>query len=104
MTSPTGPDELELAMRFDEATAIAGPITANLFVASSAPDTELFVQLIDRAPDGTLLYLNRGMLRASHRADRPLAVPAHRRRADLPAVAPARRARARHARRRSSTT
>ena len=30
-------------------------------------DTELFVQLIDRAPDGTLLYLQRGMLRASHR-------------------------------------
>jgi uncharacterized protein len=30
-------------------------------------DTELFVQLIDRAPDGTLLYLNRGMLRGSHR-------------------------------------
>ena len=25
------------------------------------------MQLIDRAPDGTLLYLNRGMLRASHR-------------------------------------
>ena len=67
VTSPTGPDEVELSMRFDEATAIAGPITANLFVASSAPDTELFVQLIDRAPDGSLLYLNRGMLRASHR-------------------------------------
>jgi putative CocE/NonD family hydrolase len=67
VTSPTGPDELEFAMRFDEATAIAGPITADLFVSSSAPDTELFVQLIDRAPDGTLLYLNRGMLRASHR-------------------------------------
>jgi putative CocE/NonD family hydrolase len=67
VTSPTGPDELELSMRFDEPTAIAGPITANLFVASSAPDTELFVQLIDRAPDGSMLYLNRGMLRASHR-------------------------------------
>jgi predicted acyl esterase len=67
VTSPGGPDELELAMRFDEATAIAGPVTANLFVSSSAPDTELFVQLIDRAPDGTLLYLSRGMLRASHR-------------------------------------
>jgi uncharacterized protein len=68
LSSPTGPDELELSMRFDSPTAIAGPITANLFVASSAPDTELFVQLVDRAPDGTLLYLNRGMLRASHRA------------------------------------
>ena len=68
LTSPTGPDEVELSMRFDEPTAIAGPITANLFVASSAPDTELFVQLIDRAPDGSMLYLNRGLLRASHRA------------------------------------
>jgi hypothetical protein len=36
-------------------TAIAGPITANLFIASSPPDTELFVQLIDRAPDGSPL-------------------------------------------------
>jgi len=68
LTSPTAPDELELSTRFDAPTAIAGPITANLFVASTAPDTELFVQLIDRAPDGTLLYLNRGLLRASHRA------------------------------------
>jgi predicted acyl esterase len=67
VTSATGPDELEFALPFDEATAIAGPITANLFVSSSAPDTELFVQLIDRAPDGSMLYLNRGMLRASHR-------------------------------------
>jgi uncharacterized protein len=67
LTSPTGPDEVELSTTFDEPTTIAGPITANLFVDSSAPDTELFVQLIDRAPDGTLLYLNRGMLRASHR-------------------------------------
>jgi predicted acyl esterase len=67
VTSPTGPDEVELSMRFDEPTAIAGPITANLFVSSTAPDTELFVQLIDRAPDGTMLYLNRGLLRGSHR-------------------------------------
>ncbi|HWH43865.1 MAG TPA: CocE/NonD family hydrolase [Thermoleophilaceae bacterium] len=67
LSSPTGPDEVELAYEFTQATAIAGPITANLFVSSSAPDTELFVQLIDRAPDGTLLYLNRGLLRGSHR-------------------------------------
>ena len=25
------------------------------------------MQLLDRGPDGTLLYLNRGMLRTSHR-------------------------------------
>ena len=36
-------------------------------MSTLAPDTELFVQLLDRGPDGTLLYLNRGMLRASHR-------------------------------------
>ena len=30
-----------------------------LWGSLTAPDTELFVQLIDRAPDGTLLYLNR---------------------------------------------
>jgi uncharacterized protein len=67
LSTPTGPDEVQLSVPFDQPTAIAGPITANLFVSSTAPDTELFVQLIDRAPDGTLLYLNRGLLRGSHR-------------------------------------
>ena len=53
--------------RSSDPAAIAGPITATLFVSTTAPDTEVFVQLLDRGPDGTLLYLNRGMLRASHR-------------------------------------
>ena len=69
VSSPTGPDEVELSsFPFDQPTAIAGPIMAHLSVSTLAPDTELFVQLLDRGPDGTLLYLNRGMLRASHRA------------------------------------
>ena len=68
LSSPTGPDELELALPIERPTALAGPMTATLFVSSATPDTELFVQVIDRAPDGTLLYLNRGMLRASHNA------------------------------------
>jgi predicted acyl esterase len=67
LSTPSGPDEVNLSVPFDEPTAIAGPITANLFVSSTAADTEMFVQLIDRAPDGTLLYLNRGLLRGSHR-------------------------------------
>jgi predicted acyl esterase len=67
LSTPSGPDEVELSVPFDEPTAIAGPVTANVFVSSTAPDTELFVQLIDRAPNGTLLYLNRGLLRGSHR-------------------------------------
>lgn len=68
VSSPTGPDELELALPIEKPTALAGPMTATLFVSSATPDTELFVQVIDRAPDGTLLYLNRGLLRASHNA------------------------------------
>jgi uncharacterized protein len=67
LTTPTGPDEVELTVPFSEPTVIAGPITANLFVSTTEVDTEIFVQLIDRAPDGTLIYLNRGLLRGSHR-------------------------------------
>jgi predicted acyl esterase len=68
VSSPTGPDEVELSsFPFSNPVAIAGPVMARLSVSTLAPDTELFVQLLDRGPDGTLLYLNRGMLRASHR-------------------------------------
>ena len=68
-TTPEGPDELNYRSEpLDSNMTIAGPITANLFVSSTAPDTELFVSLIDEAPDGSRTYLQRGMLRASHRA------------------------------------
>lgn len=99
LTSPTGPDERELATRFDEATAIAGPITAN--------------------PARGLQRAGHGAVRAAHRPGagrhaalpqprhaarqpsrrRPRPVPADRRRTDLPALAPARRALAPHSRR-----
>jgi putative CocE/NonD family hydrolase len=71
-TTPEGPDEL--TFRSDPVatdTAIAGPITSTLFISSTSPDPELFVQLIDEAPDGSRSYLQRGMLRASHRAYDP---------------------------------
>jgi uncharacterized protein len=73
-TTASGPDELEFRTgKFTRPTAIVGPSTATLFVSSTAPDTELFVQLIDEAPDGSRMYLQRGMLKASHRAvDRSL--------------------------------
>ena len=45
-----------------------GPSTATLYVSSTAVDTEIFVQLIDQGPDGSRYYIQRGMLRASHRA------------------------------------
>jgi putative CocE/NonD family hydrolase len=69
LTTAAGPDEL--SYRSDPVptdTAVAGPITATLFVQSTAPDTELFVELVDEAPDGSRTYLQRGVLRASHRA------------------------------------
>lgn len=69
VTTPGGPDELTYSSEeFKAPTAIVGPITATLHMESTATDTEIFVQLIDEAPDGSRYYLQRGMLRASHRA------------------------------------
>ncbi|HVM36631.1 MAG TPA: CocE/NonD family hydrolase [Actinomycetota bacterium] len=72
VTTASAPDELEFVSRkFRRPTAVIGPATATLFASSTAPDTELFVQLIDEAPDGSRYYLQRGMLKASHRAYDP---------------------------------
>jgi hypothetical protein len=69
VTTADGPDELAYrSAPMTANTAIAGPITATLYLQSTAPDTELFVQVIDEAPDGSRSYLQRGLLRASHRA------------------------------------
>ena len=69
VTTEDGPDGLSFSTaKFDEPTALVGPATATLFVSSTAPDTELFVQVIDEAPDGSRYYVQRGMLKASHRA------------------------------------
>jgi uncharacterized protein len=68
-TTEAGPDEVTYSTEaFTEPTAVVGPSTATLFVSSTAPDTELFVQVIDEAPDGSRYYIQRGMLKASHRA------------------------------------
>ena len=67
-----GADELVFtSKKFSEPTAIIGPATATLFMSSTAPDTEVFVQIIDEAPDGSRYYVQRGMLKASHRAIMP---------------------------------
>jgi putative CocE/NonD family hydrolase len=69
VTTEDGPDELTYSTaEFSEPTLINGPGTATLFAQSTAPDTEFFVQIIDEAPDGSRSYVQRGMLRASHRA------------------------------------
>ena len=68
-TTADGPDELVYRTApMAKPTAVVGPITATLFATVTGVDTELFVQLIDEAPDGSRTYLQRGMLKASHRA------------------------------------
>jgi len=68
-TTADAPDELTFATEeFDRPTAVIGPTTAKLHVSSTSPISDLYVQLIDVAPDGTRYYLQRGMLKTSHRA------------------------------------
>lgn len=52
-------------------TAVAGPVTATLFARAGAPDTAVFVRLVDEAPDGSRMELQHGLLRAAHRAVLP---------------------------------
>ena len=70
VTTPDGPDELNFKSEpFGSAMTVVGPITANLFLSSTSTDTEMFVEVIDFNPaDGSKTYLQRGMLKASHRA------------------------------------
>jgi predicted acyl esterase len=71
-TTPEGPDELTFRSEpLTESTVIAGPITSTLHISSTSPDPELFVQLIDEAPNGDRFYLQRGMLKGTHRAYDP---------------------------------
>lgn len=56
-STPPLKDEVELV----------GPITAKLFAASSARDTDWMVRLIDVHPDGKAAFLCDGVMRARHR-------------------------------------
>ncbi len=68
ITTAEGPDELSWQTDpLAEDTAIAGPIAATLWAKSTVSDTEFFVEVTDEGPDGSRTYLQRGVLRASHR-------------------------------------
>jgi putative CocE/NonD family hydrolase len=69
--SSRGPDELSYTLAFNRSTALAGPLEADLWLTSTAPDTDVFVQLIDVDSQGKYQYLQRGMLRGSFRAVDP---------------------------------
>lgn len=59
---------VEYAVTFKDATAICGPMNLTLWATASTLDTDFFALLCDRDPKGHLIGLQRGMLRASHRA------------------------------------
>ncbi len=61
------------ALAFDSAplsktTVMAGPGSVNLWLRSTAPDTDVEVTLTELRPDGQEVYVQNGWLRASHRA------------------------------------
>lgn len=49
------------------ALEVTGPITAQLYVASSAPDTDITCKLVDVHPDGRAMLLTDGILRLRYR-------------------------------------
>lgn len=51
----------------EEEIEVTGPITAKLYAATSARDTDWMVRLIDVQPDGFSAMLGEGVLRARHR-------------------------------------
>ncbi len=64
------------ALAFDSApltntTVMAGPGSVDLWLRSTAPDTDVEVTLTELRPDGQEIYVQNGWLRASHRALSP---------------------------------
>ena len=69
VTWADGPDVLQYRSgAFGAPKVIAGPITATLYIESTAPEMDLFVTLADEHPDGSIVPLQIGLLRASHRS------------------------------------
>jgi predicted acyl esterase len=60
-------DAVLYKFRFDQPTAMCGPIAVSLWATCSTLDTDFFVVVADIDPRGTVQYLQRGLLRASHR-------------------------------------
>ncbi|MFA5890856.1 MAG: CocE/NonD family hydrolase [Actinomycetota bacterium] len=64
-----GPDQVVYrSAPFEQSTAVAGPLVATVWATLTAPDAEFYVRVADEGPDGSLSLLNRGFLKASHRA------------------------------------
>lgn len=51
----------------EEDVEVTGPVTAKLWITSSAPDTDFVVRLLDVYPDGASMSLTDGIIRARYR-------------------------------------
>jgi putative CocE/NonD family hydrolase len=66
--SSSGPDVLVYTTPpLDQEVEVTGPITAKLYAATSARDTDWMVRLVDVQPDGYSAMLCEGVMRARHR-------------------------------------
>ncbi len=62
------PDQLEYTSEpFTENKVISGPIMMNLAASISSTDADFYVSVSDLFPDGRVSFLQRGLLKASHR-------------------------------------
>lgn len=68
LTTATGPDAVSWRLPVSRPLTIAGPLEADLWMTSTAPDTDVFVEVMDVGRDGSVSMLQRGLLRASFRA------------------------------------
>jgi predicted acyl esterase len=67
-TIPTADRASFLTAPLAKDTVVVGPGSVDLWLRSSAPDTDLEVTLSEVRPDGNEVYVQSGWLRASHRA------------------------------------
>lgn len=68
LAGSTLPGALTYSYTFPQATALAGPAVANLWASISGGDADFYVEILDRTPEGRWMHVQRGLLRASHRA------------------------------------
>jgi uncharacterized protein len=63
------PDQLDyLSEEFEEPFIFAGPIMMDLYASMTGTDADFYVSVSDVFPDGSVSFLQRGLLKASHRA------------------------------------
>ena len=73
LTMADGPDDLVFrSAALEQDVPVAGPILIDLYASMVGTDADFFVALYDVWPDGRMSYVQRGMLKASHRAVDPL--------------------------------